>query len=420
MNTDSAVIARPFLGRSPDAPFEVIETRRAALQTAFEAELARRGIAGLVIQSAPYASSCWVKVECWMPAEGSKETARRASVTITLLPREFRRFPFEMTVEAQRDGDTRRISHIIELRPADIEQLVSFLTGPTPRLRKGQFRRCRPEKASVLEWLTLPGNRVTGLKDRWIARWRVLWLGGLLAATAAVVLGVANQNGPLLIVGVVIALISIAVRVRHPIVYHRRGQRPPQEPRQLFRFDSWQTVVTGLGNAAQSLREAVLTGLRDGRHTDVAVESERVWHWGLDDKVEREQIVVRFRRALVFVQIHAYGDDLYVDWEGFLNFGVWKEKVLGVGFDTAEGHLVVVHGVEQGWQPFGEYDLSDMNFALEWVHAVIRRELKRLMAERKIDEEIDFRIIREERSQLKDAKPEGAAAGGKRRLRFVQ
>jgi hypothetical protein len=51
----------------------------------------------------------------------------------------------------------------------------------------------------------------------------------------------------------------------------------------------------------------------------------------------------------------------------------------------------------------------------------MKRHLKRLLAEHKIDEDIDFTIIRESRSRARDASPDGGASkpSGKSKFRIL-
>jgi hypothetical protein len=60
-----------------------------------------------------------------------------------------------------------------------------------------------------------------------------------------------------------------------------------------------------------------------------------------------------------------------------------------------------------GTQPTSEYDLSDLSCLMEWTHAQIVKLLKQIIAEKKIDQEIDFKIQRAERQQVAAS---GAAA----------
>jgi hypothetical protein len=53
-----------------------------------------------------------------------------------------------------------------------------------------------------------------------------------------------------------------------------------------------------------------------------------------------------------------------------------------------------------GWHIPNEYDVTDTNCLIERIHSAVTKVLKRLLAERKIDQEIDFQIIRGERQTI--------------------
>lgn len=197
-----------------------------------------------------------------------------------------------------------------------------------------------------------------------------------------------------LIVGVVgLVFISMSPRVV------RSGGKPLAEPRILHYLDAWQTMIFDAGRDAPRIREQLLAMLSKGTKQRFACATELIWHWGLDGKIEREQIVLRHGRAVVFCQVYQYGSDLYVGWDAHLNVGTWKEKAIASGIDRETGRRVKLMNVEQASQPTGEYDLVDLNCLLEWTHAQVTKVLKQYLKEREIDQEIDFAIIRGDRQQ---------------------
>ena len=139
-----------------------------------------------------------------------------------------------------------------------------------------------------------------------------------------------------------------------------------------------------------------------------------MWYWGLDGKEEREQWVLTTNRAIVFCQIYRYGEDLYVGWDGHLNRGQWVEQSVGSGIDRASGDPLTIMRVVPGTQPTSEYDLSDLSCLMEWTHAQLVKLLKQLLDEKKIDQEIDFKIQRAGRGAVVrggEASAEGGAVG---------
>jgi hypothetical protein len=196
-----------------------------------------------------------------------------------------------------------------------------------------------------------------------------------------------------------LGLMGLVVYGRAPRLIRSSG-KPLAEPRILYSLDSWQTVVFGAGADAGTIRQRLISHFNAAPDRRFAFAQERVWYWGLDGKTEREQLVLRYGRALVFCQIHAYGTDLYVGWNAQMNLGTWREKRLASGVDVGTGERVRLTTVEHATQWTNEYDLTDLNSLAEWTHAQMAQILKHYLKEREIDQEIDFSIIRGERKGL--------------------
>lgn len=197
---------------------------------------------------------------------------------------------------------------------------------------------------------------------------------------------------------------GLAVLVWILNIYRRRliwtTGRPEADPRIMVRMDSWQALLIGLGSERDAVRDAVVAELKSNADASWSVAEERIWHWGLDGKEERQQTVVSFRSALAFLHFTAYGSDLYVAWDAHINRGTWTEKPVGRGTSVETGALCEVHTIAPAQRPISEYDVSDANCVLERVHAVVTRVLRRKLAEHRLDQEIDFSIVREQRAGI--------------------
>jgi hypothetical protein len=197
---------------------------------------------------------------------------------------------------------------------------------------------------------------------------------------------------------------------RHKLIWS--SGRPEAEPRILLRMDSWQALLIGLGLERDAVHDAVVAELKANADASWSIADERIWYWGVDGKEERQQTVVSFRSALAFVHFNAYGNDLYVAWDAHINRGTWTEKPVGKGTSAETGALCEVHTIAPAQRTaVSEYDVSDANCVLERVHAVITRVLRRKLAEHRLDQEIDFTIVREQRAGLTGSEPEERRRG---------
>lgn len=198
----------------------------------------------------------------------------------------------------------------------------------------------------------------------------------------------------------VLGLFAILLGVLGLVVVHRTPKlvrspgKPLAEPRVLSYLDAWQTVVFNAGDTADDIRSRLFATFQDGSADRFTCATERIWYWGLEGKTERDQMVLRYNRGIVFCQVHRYGSDLYVGWDAHLNLGAWTEKVLRSGVDKETGKRIRLMTVERAVQSSNEYDLVDLNCLLEWTHARLSNVLRNYLKEREIDQEIDFAIIR--------------------------
>ena len=201
-----------------------------------------------------------------------------------------------------------------------------------------------------------------------------------------------------------ILFVGLAVLVGILNAHRRRliwsSGRPQADPRIMLRMDSWQALLIGLGAERDAVHDAVVAELKSNADASWSVAEEKIWYWGLDGKEERQQTVVSFRSALAFLHFTAYGSDLYVAWDAHINRGTWTEKPVGRGTSAETGALCEVHTIAPAHRTVSEYDVSDANCVLERVHAVITRVLRRKLAEHRLDQEIDFNIVREQRAGL--------------------
>ena len=236
------------------------------------------------------------------------------------------------------------------------------------------------------------------------------WWWSLHVAALEAVGPVLNAIGGMGWTGVLLlaaAIVGFAVlRSRQTYLVYNEG-RPLTEPRVLTLGDYWHTVLPEIGGEADAARERFLARVREILHPELHAWVERVATRGVDGKEEREQVVLSCRRALVFCQFHAYGRDLYVGWDAFLNRGRWVERRLARGVERKTRDRVVINVVEPGQDVLTEYDLIDLNCAIEWAHGRMVELVKQVAAEHAIDQEIDFTIQRADRAGLVGAGREG-------------
>jgi hypothetical protein len=313
-----------------------------------------------------------VKFEAWVPQSDSSLTERVEAV-VSIEPKPYHRYELEYHLDIDNRGQKKSFKGLREFTPADAESLVDHLlhSRPRPLYRLKQVRQ--------QSWqLWKPKNDVVALAfDSYkLLPWGLFFLGFWPGAALAWWWG-----------------------ERRPRSVRSSG-KPAAEPRHMRRADSWQTVIRGVGNDLDTVRARILTAFAEPPIDNFRSRTERLWHWSLDGIEERDQIVLTAGRGILFVHAYSYGKDLFLGWDGHLNVGQWVPKRLQRGIDRNAGTLVDIETVVPGTQPVGEYDVIDLICLMEWTHAQIVGIVEAFVEERKIDQEIDFEILRESRQNL--------------------
>jgi len=360
----------------------------------------------------------WLRLELRKPDPARPELSLRSVIAVTIDRFDFHRFEHVLRVEVGRGPYRRTVNGLTELKEEDMRALTAFATGAT-----STFPRLRSKALRQLGWqLWRPTNRITRIRrDRLVTS--INALGALLLLVGAVSLMVqldasaesceiegqcpdASFGMLALLLGSAAMATSLAIVRRRCTLVLNTG-KPNIDPRSLVRMDSWQVTLTGLGARQKSVLEAILNDLTQRQPPGVTMRPEWIGYASVDNKVEREQVVLTFRRAIAFLRLESYGTALYLGWDSHINAGVWAEQDIGRGIDRISGRPVVARRVVQGWQGPTEYDVSDVSFITEWLHACIVRVLKQQLAEYRIDQEIDFTIQRESRADaLRSTRPE--------------
>ena len=165
-------------------------------------------------------------------------------------------------------------------------------------------------------------------------------------------------------------------------------------------------MANDLGRSWQDVCDRLFKRLGEGSNWNIQSRVENISYLTPDGKQERQQIVLSQGRGAVFCQIYPYGDDLYIGWDAYLNYGQWVERAFARGYDSALAAPIVVNTVSPAVVRVTEYDLIDVNRLIEWVHSRVVQVVKQVMAEHKLNQEIDFKISRGERqSLLRDQEP---------------
>jgi hypothetical protein len=341
-------------------------------------------------RSAPSASPTWFTVDLDVKGPASDLTIR-SQFQITIDALEFHRFENPITITVTRGPTKMTLIGALDVPAAMMRDFCAWGIG---NLTSFKLRATCMRQHFWQLWR--PRNKVTRLHLDWFS---LLFASACCATLAIPIIGMALAPAGALI---------LWLFNRHRITYVLTSGKPVRDPRYLTLMDSWQTNVDGLGQAAGPLQDEILATLRSNAPLGVEIEKEAIAYQGVDGKVERTQIVATYRRAIAFLHLEPYGGDLYVGWDSHSNTGTWMEATVGSGIDRQSGKLVIANRVIPATQRLNEYDLTDINFLTEWLHRNLARVVRTKLAEAKIDQEIDFTILRESRRNV--IAPEAPAA----------
>ncbi len=372
----------------------------------------QEGIAAEVFKSPPYSESVWVEVRVQIPLE--EDLSLRAHATVTVQPREFHRFEQELTIVVNDSVKIKRYFSVIQFTREEAATICRYLAEKSEKLS------LRPERCRIFPWqLWRPKNKIVRVKPS--HRVSVY----LMIVAMGLVLYALPLAGLLLLA---LAAVVWWLFERQKRVFSLSSGKPWQEPRLLLRMDSWQAVLRDLAVHASPVKEMLLRELSAGSgitsqegvegRDKFYVAEEDIWYPGVDGKVERRQIVVRLRRAIGFVHLYPYGNDLYVGWDAHINGGTWTEKMVGHGKERDSGRTVRAYGVTTAWHTPNEYDITDANFLLEWIHSIVTKTVQQALKEHQVDQEIDFTIVREARQGIAGTEKPGKKQQEKLRPRF--
>jgi hypothetical protein len=212
-----------------------------------------------------------------------------------------------------------------------------------------------------------------------------------------------NTTGSQAMLYLGIALVGLAV-----VIARRQRQaisvidRPSIPPRYLFMLDSWHAVIPDLGPMASDLLSKIFDKLSSVGAASVTAEIERYGFRTPNGFDERDRIVVSKGQGVAHIHVYSFGKDLFVGWDSYVNWAQWQETA-AISARHEWGGRTEFRGLQPGVYIPNQFDLIDLNSLAELVHRDVTRIVKAAMEEHKIDQEIDFSIIRGDRERALDS-----------------
>jgi hypothetical protein len=195
------------------------------------------------------------------------------------------------------------------------------------------------------------------------------------------------------------AIGGIAATVSALIVGARRQEvvaindQPAAPPRNLGLLDSWHAVVAGLGTDYEAVKPRLIKAVAQDHLPEIECASEVYGYRTPNGYEERERLVISKGQSMVLLHISPFGNDVFVGWQASLNYSKWDEtKTISTRMNG--GKIIRFVDIRPAVYQPSQFDLIDLNSLSELVHRRLEREIKAILKEKAIDQEIDFQIIR--------------------------
>ena len=407
----------PFHRVSHDTAWDRAFEMRDAYYSAISEALAAQDIKALVTKSENGRYPPHIAVEGWRPAAGDgagrqADPRVRGSLAVVFEALPYHEHPVATTIVATRAQKSITVSRRPDLTKRDIVEWALYVLGEggkpssyrpvadvfanmgralLPFVRplhdnriERDFRNLLPFSIPVLVGMAGLALGVIGFVNLQDAYWDEEVTQALLTMAG---------GGALLLVALVLwwrQRVAISVIVR-PVI----------SPRSLLMLDSWHAVVPDLGKAIYQLQRQIAMNLSNRETAGIAVEVERYGFRTPNGFDERDRIVVSKGQGVAHIHVYRFGEDLFVGWDSYLNWARWQEttaiSVRRKGLGRTE-----YRGLQSGLYVPNQFDLIDLNSLAELVHRIVTDAVKASMEEHKIDQEVDFTIIRGDRDSVLD------------------
>jgi len=412
-DTAAKVDANPFFRSASETIWERAETTRDVFAAAIQEAADQANYDILLHKSERGTYPAWLTVEAWLPVEGfdsAHDPRQRSKLMISIDTRAYNQFQLVVSATATRGKKTISISERPSFSRNDALEWAEYVLG-----RRGKPSNYTPVVDAIaaifLSFIPFAKPPHHNPLQRQYKKSFPFTFAQLLIGVAAACLVFAflvSQNsysvGPevaWLILAAVACGLTAAVLIarRQPVI--SVTPQPVVPPRELIMLDSWHTLIPELGRNFDEVKRRIVGKISEGESMGLTCEPE-IYGFRTPYKFEqRERLVVTKVQSVVHVHIYKFGDDVFVGWDAYLNWARWQDSN-SVASKVENGNFIEFRDLRPDLYVPNQFDLIDLNNLSDFVHRWIEIELKALLKEHKIDQEIDFAIIRGDRDQALD------------------
>ncbi len=378
----------PFLERTEINAAVAAESIKREIAALFRAAADELAIEALVVESPNLSPTPKVFVSVWNRQPNATLFTYRSNCSVSILPTDYCTFPYEINLEIESPAYRvkQEIQGVVSFTATDARDLLrAMLRGD----KAPGFNRTRKKPFQL--WL--PKNKVRVLRPDYGA---FIGAGLILVAPALFFFQPELWIWCLLLFAGGIGAAALWPKPKLSV----SSGRPPEDPLVLLRVDEWQAAVRGLGADAVAFQSSLESDLLSSLPEGATVRPYPETYIGEDGVIFKNRLLVRHRRAAVFIDIESYKDELFVGWESKLNLGTWSEVLLGTGIHRDTGDRCKVYAVRGKQGTAQRQDEQDAVFLGELVQSKVRHWLRQYLDQRRIEERLDFEIVRAGREPL--------------------
>jgi hypothetical protein len=412
----SRIDARPVRPTSSKTAWDRALALRDQIAASVRATLEREGLEAAVFASQNGDYPPWVRLEAWLPGGADPASRERVSLDFIIDAKPYHEHNTVISASLTRGRTKIAVTERPDFPARCIPEWVAYALdrGPKP----GNYR---PTLDAFINALTAAIPFVHGPHYNPVrSEYRTSFTGAMALGLASILLlsvgfsMAGSPSGYEPVIGLLMLLAGIAGLIATMLIvrFRRRAVAvtPQSElpPRHLVLVDSWHAVVAELGRDFAYVKRRLINVITEDLGFGVAAQTETYTHRTPNGYEQRERLVVAKEQGMVHVHIYQFGHDVFVGWHSYINWAQWAETS-PVSVKIREREEVEFRDLRPNIYVPSQFDLIDLSSLSEFVHRRIEREVKAMLKEKAIDQEIDFKVIRGDRDRALDEGRHGTA-----------
>jgi hypothetical protein len=386
--------ARPRFVAGSNSLWDAASHRRDTFAGLVQSILDEHAIEGEYISSQRNIYPPNVSLRCWLPKSNASplDTRMRSAFTLAVDVKPYHKHKFEHSVSLERGGKKYDLSFLAGKRcffnENDLREWVVFAIGKGPRPYTGA--------PLLLRILThaIPGLAFRNKISR--AYRDALGVRQALRYLFYILLAIAFSSGafpPMFLFS------SAAAAALGLYLYLTRAKEvavctpptPAETPRRLSSWGSWDIVLPQLGGDFELTKSRILQSIAEQRPSQIETVEEIESKWTPSGLERRPRMVYRQNQSEVHLHIYSFGPDLFVGWNAYINYNQWGETE-PITSKYESGMTIEFREVKPANYSPTEFDWIDLRGLADYVHRRLEQTIRRMIKERNIDIELDFRI----------------------------